>query len=147
MFKNEIVKSTDNPQNERFEQMFLEEEVLRIMKFNDEEIEFLLQLNYFNKYELFPIRKNGIITSKKVRLDAFCTALVDFYNGTKPVVENFYFLKNLNQILGLDAHIVNVNSNGFSTDDIKLFERQCFLAKSIIEKYSPWVHNSIFGDI
>lgn len=147
MFKNETVINKENSECEGLEQLFLEEETLRIMKFNDEEIEFLLKLSYFNKYELFPIRKNGIITSKKIRLDAFCTALLDFYYGTKPVVENFYFSKNINQILGLDVHIINVNSNGFSIDDIELFERQCLLAKSIIEKYSPWAYMSIFGDI
>jgi hypothetical protein len=144
MFKSEIVLIKGNSEIEGFEQMFLEEEALRMMKFNDEEIEFLIKLNYFNKYELFPMRKNGIIINKNVRLDAFCTSLVDFYYGTKPIVENYYLFKSLNRIHGLDVEIINVNSNGFSTDDIKIFERQCFLAKSIVEKYSPWIYSAIF---
>jgi hypothetical protein len=130
MFKTTTTLNDDFPYTEGLERMYLDEKILRNMNFNDEEIDLLMNLRYFNTYEKVPVRRNEIITKKSVELDPFCVALYDFYYGAKMVLEN----SSLNIKIIPHCH------------DLELLKipPKMKLAKSIIRKYSQKAYKLMF---
>jgi len=130
MFKTTTTLNDDFPYTEGLERMYLDEKILRNMNFNDEEIDLLMNLRYFNAYEKVPVRRNEIITKKSVELDPFCVALYDFYYGAKMVLEN----SSLN---------IKKTPHGHDSEFHKI-PHKMKLAKSIIRKYSQKAYKVMF---
>ncbi|OYU83292.1 MAG: hypothetical protein CFE24_11925 [Flavobacterium sp. BFFFF2] len=144
MFKNDTKFMTDNPITSGLEMMFLEVKALRKMNFNEEEIELLLSLEYFNKYELFPVRKNEKITNKKILLDPVCAALVDFYFGAKKLVQTNEIAQQMRGVFQFNLTLIEDTT--LESGEILKLQRQLFVAKSIVKKQSEWIYGFIFGN-
>ncbi|MFV8343615.1 hypothetical protein [Flavobacterium sp. XS2P39] len=130
MFKTTTTLNDNFPYTEGLERMYLDEKILRNMNFNDEEIDLLINLRYFNAYEKVPVRRNEIITKKSVELDPFCVALYDFYYGAKMVLEN----SSLN---------IKKMPHGHDSELLKIPPKMK-LVKSIARKYSQKSYKVMF---